>query len=257
MPGLCASAAQIGAGAGAWGRQRPCDRRSCWGAIAAAHVGAQSRPWGRRSPRPMALPQAMGSPQWGSQQGMRRNSAHPLCGRRTPCGHRAALAVRCARPQLGREPPKRRARRYERAPSHAARGARGPFAPARAACCGQMHQERAAAIDHPSSAPHLDARFERSPGTLLQLPRGPVVTLGKIAEAERYFTAHFSNPVWGYNENLFNRSAWEHIVKVHGGHLPISIKAPYPRGGAGFTRELGGTTPQGVRAVVCWSCMAA
>jgi len=54
---------------------------------------------------------------------------------------------------------------------------------------------------------------------------GPVVTMEKIDEAERHFKSHFSHPVWGYNEKLFNRTAWEYIVNTHGGHLPVEIKA--------------------------------
>jgi len=54
---------------------------------------------------------------------------------------------------------------------------------------------------------------------------GPVVTMEKIDEAEKYFKSHFSHPVWGYDEKLFNRAGWEHIVNTHGGHLPVKIKA--------------------------------
>jgi nicotinamide phosphoribosyltransferase len=54
---------------------------------------------------------------------------------------------------------------------------------------------------------------------------GPVVTKAKIDAAEAYFKIHFSHPVWGYNENLFNREAWEYILKEHNGHLPVKIKA--------------------------------
>merc|ERR1712190_386377 len=54
---------------------------------------------------------------------------------------------------------------------------------------------------------------------------GSVVTMDKIKEAEEYFKIHFSHPVWGYDEKLFNRSAWEHLVNKHGGKLPIEIKA--------------------------------
>jgi len=38
--------------------------------------------------------------------------------------------------------------------------------------------------------------------------------------------------VWGYNEKLFNRAGWEHILKKHGGKLPVSIKA-VPEGARG------------------------
>merc|ERR1719305_1163381 len=46
-----------------------------------------------------------------------------------------------------------------------------------------------------------------------------------INEAEEYFKFHFGHPVYGYDETLFNREGWEHIVKQHGGCLPIIIKA--------------------------------
>jgi len=54
---------------------------------------------------------------------------------------------------------------------------------------------------------------------------GPVVTPEAINDAEEYFKMHFSHPVWGYDNKLFNREAWEYILKQHGGHLPVVIKA--------------------------------
>jgi len=54
---------------------------------------------------------------------------------------------------------------------------------------------------------------------------GQVVTPAKIKQAEEYFKIHFSHPVWGYNEQLFNRGAWEYIVSKHGGRLPVTVKA--------------------------------
>eukprot|EP00421_Protoceratium_reticulatum_P008131 CAMPEP_0168365072 /NCGR_PEP_ID=MMETSP0228-20121227/4531_1 /TAXON_ID=133427 /ORGANISM="Protoceratium reticulatum, Strain CCCM 535 (=CCMP 1889)" /LENGTH=992 /DNA_ID=CAMNT_0008377845 /DNA_START=54 /DNA_END=3028 /DNA_ORIENTATION=+ len=54
---------------------------------------------------------------------------------------------------------------------------------------------------------------------------GPVVTTEKIDQAEEYFKLHFSHPVYGLDEKLFNRAGWEHIRDVHGGNLPIVIKA--------------------------------
>jgi len=54
---------------------------------------------------------------------------------------------------------------------------------------------------------------------------GEVVTMAKIDEAEAYFKVHFSHPVYGYNDALFNRKSWEYIIEKHGGRLPISIKA--------------------------------
>jgi len=54
---------------------------------------------------------------------------------------------------------------------------------------------------------------------------GAVVTPAKIAEAEAYFKFHFSHPVWGYDEKLFNRGSWEYILKEKKGMLPVEIKA--------------------------------
>jgi len=48
---------------------------------------------------------------------------------------------------------------------------------------------------------------------------GPVVTAAKIDEAESYYAGHFPP---GFE---FNRAGWEHIVKAHGGRLPVRIKA--------------------------------
>lgn len=50
-----------------------------------------------------------------------------------------------------------------------------------------------------------------------QYLQGVVVTQEDIDEAERFVTLHMG-PV-------FNRSGWEHVVKVHGGKLPILIRA--------------------------------
>src|ERR1051325_9385273 len=48
---------------------------------------------------------------------------------------------------------------------------------------------------------------------------GPVVTRTKIEEAAAVFEKHFGNPA------LFNREGWEHILNIHGGRLPVTIKA--------------------------------
>ncbi|MDR2642810.1 MAG: nicotinate phosphoribosyltransferase [Planctomycetaceae bacterium] len=48
---------------------------------------------------------------------------------------------------------------------------------------------------------------------------GQVVTQDKIDEAEQIFAAHFGD------KTLFNREAWEYILQVHNGRLPIQIKA--------------------------------
>jgi len=48
---------------------------------------------------------------------------------------------------------------------------------------------------------------------------GVVVTKKKIDEAEKKFNKHFMG------KKIFNREGWEYILKVHGGKLPVSIKA--------------------------------
>jgi nicotinamide phosphoribosyltransferase len=48
---------------------------------------------------------------------------------------------------------------------------------------------------------------------------GQVVTREKIDEAEEIVNAHFGMP------GLFNRKGWEHILKEHGGRLPVRIRA--------------------------------
>jgi nicotinamide phosphoribosyltransferase len=45
---------------------------------------------------------------------------------------------------------------------------------------------------------------------------GQVVTQEKIDEAESYFKPHMG---------IFNREGWEYILRVHGGRLPVRIKA--------------------------------
>lgn len=65
---------------------------------------------------------------------------------------------------------------------------------------------------------------------------GPVVTKEKIDEANEICNAHFMN------DQLFNRSGWEHILDKHGGHLPVSIVAvpegtPVPRSNVMATIE--------------------
>lgn len=47
---------------------------------------------------------------------------------------------------------------------------------------------------------------------------GPVVTQEKIDAADELLAAHFGKQV-------LNRAGWEHILAVHGGKLPVSIKA--------------------------------
>lgn len=60
---------------------------------------------------------------------------------------------------------------------------------------------------------------------------GKVVTQQKIDEAAEFFAQHFGTP------KLFNRSGWEHILKVHGGYLPVRIKA-VPEGSTIWNRNV-------------------
>jgi nicotinamide phosphoribosyltransferase len=48
---------------------------------------------------------------------------------------------------------------------------------------------------------------------------GVVVTQEKIDEAEELVAAHMGS------KEAFNRAGWQHILKEHGGRLPISIKS--------------------------------
>jgi nicotinamide phosphoribosyltransferase len=48
---------------------------------------------------------------------------------------------------------------------------------------------------------------------------GAVITPAMIDEAEQLVDRHFGR------SGLFNRAGWEHIVGVHGGRLPVAIKA--------------------------------
>lgn len=48
---------------------------------------------------------------------------------------------------------------------------------------------------------------------------GTIVTPRRIAEAETFVAAHLGD------KTLFNRVGWEHIVEVHGGRLPVEIRA--------------------------------
>ncbi len=54
---------------------------------------------------------------------------------------------------------------------------------------------------------------------LLNYFEGPVVTQDAIEEAEAVVVGHLGN------KKLFNRVGWEHIVRKHGGRLPLTIKA--------------------------------
>lgn len=48
---------------------------------------------------------------------------------------------------------------------------------------------------------------------------GGVVTAAKIDAAARFCAAHFRR------DDLFNRAGWEHVLRVHGGRLPVRIRA--------------------------------
>jgi len=48
---------------------------------------------------------------------------------------------------------------------------------------------------------------------------GQVVTQSKIDQAVELATHHFGNP------GLFNKAGWQHILDIHGGYLPLSIRA--------------------------------
>jgi len=48
---------------------------------------------------------------------------------------------------------------------------------------------------------------------------GPVVRREHVDAAESFLAEHFRR------SDVFNRAGWEHIVRVHGGRLPVSIRA--------------------------------
>jgi nicotinamide phosphoribosyltransferase len=84
---------------------------------------------------------------------------------------------------------------------------------------------------YPPKAEHVYSYFESRGGKwqdivffslqyyLKRYLAGRVVTQDKIDEAEQIFSAHFGD------KTLFNRSAWEYILKEHDGRLPVRIKA--------------------------------
>jgi nicotinamide phosphoribosyltransferase len=53
---------------------------------------------------------------------------------------------------------------------------------------------------------------------------GAVVTQEKIEEAAEIYAEHFGDGV-NADPDMFYREGWEYILKAHGGHLPIYIKA--------------------------------
>lgn len=83
---------------------------------------------------------------------------------------------------------------------------------------------------YPSGTEHVYSYFESRGGVypetvffglqyyLKEYLQGVVVTQADINEAEAFVTEHIGPEV-------FNRSGWEHIVREHGGRLPVRIKA--------------------------------
>lgn len=91
-------------------------------------------------------------------------------------------------------------------------------------------------LNHWNQYPHdteaVYSYFESRPGAefsytvffglqaiLKQYLEGVVVTEDDINEAQAVATSHFGNP------DLFNLKGWQHILKAHGGRLPLRIKA--------------------------------
>lgn len=72
---------------------------------------------------------------------------------------------------------------------------------------------------------YLESRGGAYPATLffglqyfLKQLEGVVVTMKDVEAADEFSKAHFGS-------DIFNKEGWEYIVKVHGGKLPIRIKA--------------------------------
>jgi nicotinamide phosphoribosyltransferase len=64
---------------------------------------------------------------------------------------------------------------------------------------------------------------------------GAVVTQQMVEEADSFYREHFG-------ADIFNRAGWEHIVTVHGGRLPLEVRAVpegtvVPTGNVLFTVE--------------------
>ena len=60
---------------------------------------------------------------------------------------------------------------------------------------------------------------------------GPVVTRQGIEEADEFFAEHLRD------RSLFNREGWEYVLRVHGGRLPVRIKA-VPEGSPVWNRNV-------------------
>ena len=60
---------------------------------------------------------------------------------------------------------------------------------------------------------------------------GAVVTRPGIEEADEFFSQHLGD------RSLFNREGWEYVLRVHGGRLPVRIKA-VPEGSPVWNRNV-------------------
>jgi len=86
-------------------------------------------------------------------------------------------------------------------------------------------------LQYPPGTQHVYSYFESRGGAFPEIVffglqyflkrylEGPVVTAAHIAAAEELLSSHLAA------DSLFNRAGWEHILKQHGGHLPVKIRA--------------------------------
>ena len=86
-------------------------------------------------------------------------------------------------------------------------------------------------LQYPPGTQHVYSYFESRGGAFPEIVffglqyflkrylEGQVVTAAHIAAAEELLAHHFAA------DSLFNRAGWEHILKQHGGHLPVKIRA--------------------------------
>ncbi len=56
---------------------------------------------------------------------------------------------------------------------------------------------------------------------LMRYLQGPIITKDNVDEAAEDFELHFA----GCRPDLYSRAGWQRIIDVHGGHLPVRIKA--------------------------------
>lgn len=73
---------------------------------------------------------------------------------------------------------------------------------------------------------YMESRGGRYPSTLFFGAQGFIeqyltkpITKGDISEAEDFSNEHFGS------ERMFNRAGWNHILRKHGGYMPVLIKA--------------------------------